>query len=69
MCYKALTCYMKILVWLFILIMCRGEEKKRKISYILALKGSSLTLWTILGLGHDKLYICKSDLKLFDFIF
>ena len=48
---------MKILAWLFILIMCRGEEKKKKnekkFSYVLALNGSSLMLWTLLGLGRD----------------
>ena len=49
---------MKILVWLFILIMCRGEEKKRKKKKkksltFLTLNGSSLTLWNLLGLGHD----------------
>ena len=53
MCYRVLTCNMEILIWLFILIMCQGKKKKKKISYILALNGSSLTLWTFLGLGYD----------------
>jgi len=41
----------KILVWLFILILWKGNGKT--ISYILALNGSPLTLWTLLGLGHE----------------
>ena len=28
-------------------------ERKKKISYILAFNGSSLTLWTLLGLRRD----------------
>ena len=28
--------------------------KEKKISYVLAFNGSSLMLWTLLGLGHDK---------------
>ena len=34
----------------------RGKEEKKekeKISYVLALNGSSLTLWNLLGLGRD----------------
>ena len=30
------------------------EKKKKKNSYVLAFNGSSLTLWTLLGLGCDK---------------
>ena len=29
------------------------RRKEKKISYVLFLNGSSLTLWTLLGLGHD----------------
>ena len=53
---------MKILVWLFIFIMYRGEEKKRKKnSYVLALNGSYLMLWTLLGLGCDRIYFSFSS--------
>jgi len=48
---------MEILAWLFILIMCWGK----KISYVLALNGSSLTLWTLLGLGCDRIYFSFSS--------
>ena len=57
MCYKALTCNVEILVWLYILIMW-----KRKISYsLICQKGKIcrypwdvfLMLWTLLGLGLD----------------
>ena len=54
MCYRALTCNMEILVWLFILSMCWKKKQQNKHSYILALNGSSLTLWTLLGLGRDR---------------
>ena len=29
-------------------------SRKKKISYVLAFNGSSLTLLTLLGLGHDR---------------
>ena len=49
MCNRALTCIVERPIYLFIL----SNGKKKKISYILAFNGSSLTLWTLLGLGRD----------------
>ena len=46
---------MEILVWLLILIMCQGAEKKNY--YVLTLYGSSLTLWILLGLGRDMMAV------------
>ena len=70
MCYKALTCNVEILVWLYILIMW-----KRKISYsLICQKGKIyrypwdvfLILWTLLSLGRDNthpislyFFLCK----------
>ena len=31
----------------------REREKKKKTSYVLAFNSSFLTIWTLLGLGHD----------------
>ena len=47
--HKALTCIVERSIYLFIL----SNGKKKKISYILAFNGSSLTLWTLLGLRRD----------------
>ena len=33
----------------------KEKKKEKKISYVLALNGSSLTLWTLLGLGRDNI--------------
>ena len=49
MCHRALTYIVERSIYLFIL----SNGKKKKISYILAFNGSSLTLWTLLGLRRD----------------
>ena len=70
MCYRALTCNVEILVWLYILILW-----KRKISYsLICQKGKIyrypwdvfLMLWTLLSLGRDNthpislyFFLCK----------
>ena len=41
----------------------RGIEEKKKISYVLAFNGSSLTLWTLLSLGRDRRHVEKGQIK------
>ena len=54
MCHRALTCIVERSIYLFIL--SNGKKKKKKNSYVPAFNGSSLMLWTLLGLGRDTLF-------------
>ena len=53
MCHRALTCIVERSIYLIILSNGKKKKKNKKNSYVLAFNGSSLTLWTLLGLRRD----------------